>query len=101
MRRWVGIKGTTRNRRRNLKCPLARRLRMVREDTGASFEGSICTWMAADEAVNCTSTCEYLTMWWSSRRLVFRERPKPWSSCKCHLSHPLTSTPPHNTITAT
>ncbi|GFV31876.1 uncharacterized protein TNCV_172141 [Trichonephila clavipes] len=77
MRRWVGVKGSTRNRRRNPKCPLARRLRMVREDTGASFEGAICAWMAADEAVNCTSTREYLTMWRSSRQLVCREHPEP------------------------
>ncbi|GFS94837.1 uncharacterized protein TNCV_4457041 [Trichonephila clavipes] len=32
-RRWVGVKGSTLNGRRHLKCPSARRLRMVREDT--------------------------------------------------------------------
>ncbi|GFT53786.1 uncharacterized protein TNCV_741261 [Trichonephila clavipes] len=31
--RWVGVKGSTRNGRCDPKCPSARRLRMVREDT--------------------------------------------------------------------
>ncbi|GFX13950.1 HTH_Tnp_Tc3_2 domain-containing protein [Trichonephila clavipes] len=35
---------------RDPKCPSARRLRMVREDTGTPTEGSTCAWMAADEA---------------------------------------------------
>ncbi|GFV69606.1 uncharacterized protein TNCV_4507211 [Trichonephila clavipes] len=39
MRRWVGAKGSTRNGRRYPKCPSARLLRMVREDTGAPSEG--------------------------------------------------------------
>ncbi|GFV59865.1 uncharacterized protein TNCV_4739931 [Trichonephila clavipes] len=50
-RRWVDVKGSTRNGRRN---PSARRLRMVQEDTGAPNEGATCAWMAADEAVGCT-----------------------------------------------
>ncbi|GFU56324.1 uncharacterized protein TNCV_582581 [Trichonephila clavipes] len=33
-RRWVGVNGSTRNGRRDQKCPSARRHRMVREDTG-------------------------------------------------------------------
>ncbi|KFM63220.1 hypothetical protein X975_25019, partial [Stegodyphus mimosarum] len=33
-RRWVGIKGSTRNGHRDANCPSARRLRMFREDTG-------------------------------------------------------------------
>ncbi|GFT27623.1 uncharacterized protein TNCV_3570041 [Trichonephila clavipes] len=33
-RRWVGVKGSTRNGRLDPKYPSARRLRMVREDTG-------------------------------------------------------------------
>ncbi|GFW18133.1 uncharacterized protein TNCV_4006731 [Trichonephila clavipes] len=32
-RRWGGVKGSTRNERRDLKCPSARRLCMVRKDT--------------------------------------------------------------------
>ncbi|GFX59138.1 hypothetical protein TNCV_936531 [Trichonephila clavipes] len=32
--RWVGVKGSTRNGRRDPKCPSARRLRIVREVTG-------------------------------------------------------------------
>ncbi|GFV74767.1 uncharacterized protein TNCV_1040051 [Trichonephila clavipes] len=49
--RWVGVKGSTRNGRRNLKCPSVRRLRMVREDTGAPNEGATFAWLAADEAI--------------------------------------------------
>ncbi|GFT90345.1 transposable element Tcb1 transposase [Trichonephila clavipes] len=49
--RWVGVKDSTRNRRRDPKCPSARRLHMAREDTGAPNEGATCAWMAADEAV--------------------------------------------------
>ncbi|GFS85077.1 uncharacterized protein TNCV_4222661 [Trichonephila clavipes] len=37
-RRWVDVEGSTRNGRRNPKCPSARRLLMVREDTGAPNE---------------------------------------------------------------
>ncbi|GFX25120.1 uncharacterized protein TNCV_2752951 [Trichonephila clavipes] len=51
--------------RRDPKCPSARRLRMVREDTGIPTEGATCAWMAADEAIGCTRA--FLTMWWSSR----------------------------------
>ncbi|GFX08258.1 uncharacterized protein TNCV_3267481 [Trichonephila clavipes] len=45
-RRWVGVNCSTRNGRRDPKCPSARHLRVVRENTGAL--------MAADEAVGCT-----------------------------------------------
>ncbi|GFV30009.1 uncharacterized protein TNCV_3100861 [Trichonephila clavipes] len=41
-RRWVGVKGSTHNRRSDLKCPSARHLRMVREDTRALSDGAIC-----------------------------------------------------------
>ncbi|GFV57657.1 uncharacterized protein TNCV_3132451 [Trichonephila clavipes] len=64
-RRWVGVKGNTRNGSREHKCPSARRLRMVREDTGVPNEGATCAWIAADEAVGCTRA--FLTMWRSSR----------------------------------
>ncbi|GFT10129.1 uncharacterized protein TNCV_1115611 [Trichonephila clavipes] len=67
-RRWVGVKGSTRNGRRDPKCPSARRLRIVQEDICAPSVGTTCAWMAADEAVG--STREFLTNWWSSRRLV-------------------------------
>ncbi|GFT89863.1 hypothetical protein TNCV_1665961 [Trichonephila clavipes] len=33
---------STRNGRSNLKCPLLRRFRMVREDTGPPSEGATC-----------------------------------------------------------
>ncbi|GFW19513.1 uncharacterized protein TNCV_1604051 [Trichonephila clavipes] len=41
-RRWVGVKGSTRNGHRDPKCPLVRCLRMVREDTGAPNKGVTC-----------------------------------------------------------
>ncbi|GFU59628.1 uncharacterized protein TNCV_3185991 [Trichonephila clavipes] len=73
-RRWVGVKGSTRIGHRDSKCPPARRLRMVREDTGAPSEGATCVWMADDKAVGCTLA--FLTMWLSSQRLVCQGRPE-------------------------
>ncbi|GFU40045.1 uncharacterized protein TNCV_3348061 [Trichonephila clavipes] len=67
MRRWVGVKGSTRHGRRDRKCPSAKRLHIVRENTGASSEGATCAWMAADEAAGCTRA--FITTWLSSRRL--------------------------------
>ncbi|GFW85841.1 DUF4817 domain-containing protein [Trichonephila clavipes] len=52
--RCVSVKGITRNGCRDLKCHSTRRLRMVREDTGAPSEGATCAWLAADEDVGCT-----------------------------------------------
>ncbi|GFW82284.1 uncharacterized protein TNCV_3817651 [Trichonephila clavipes] len=72
-RRSIDVKGSTRNGRRDPKCPSAKRLGMVREDTGAPSQGTTCDWMAADEADGCTR----LMMWRSSRRLIFRGRPEP------------------------
>ncbi|GFU13607.1 uncharacterized protein TNCV_938701 [Trichonephila clavipes] len=66
----MGVKDSTRNRRRDPKCPSARCIRMVREDTGVTNEGATSAGMAADEAVGCTLA--FLTMWWSSLRLVYR-----------------------------
>ncbi|GFW08354.1 uncharacterized protein TNCV_1656681 [Trichonephila clavipes] len=74
-RRWVGVKGSTRNGHRDSKCPSARCLRMVREDPRDPSEGATCIWMAADEAVDRTRA--FLTMWRSSRRLVCQEHPEP------------------------
>ncbi|GFX34844.1 uncharacterized protein TNCV_2327841 [Trichonephila clavipes] len=48
---------------------------MVREDTGAPNEGATCAWVTFDETVGCTRA--FLTMWWSSRRLVCRGCPEP------------------------
>ncbi|GFX44492.1 uncharacterized protein TNCV_4713181 [Trichonephila clavipes] len=50
-RRWVGVKGSTRNGRRDPKYPSARHLRMVREDTAAPNEGATCAWMTTDGAL--------------------------------------------------
>ncbi|GFX70061.1 uncharacterized protein TNCV_4614991 [Trichonephila clavipes] len=72
-RRCVGVKGSTRIGWRDPKCPSARLLRMIREETGTFSEGVTCTWMAADEVVGCTRA--FLTMWRSSGRLVCRRRP--------------------------
>ncbi|GFU69593.1 uncharacterized protein TNCV_1351521 [Trichonephila clavipes] len=69
-RRYVGVKGIARNGWRNLKCPSARRLRMVREDTGAPTECATCVWMVVEKAVGFTRA--FLTMWWYSRRQVCR-----------------------------
>ncbi|GFW93213.1 uncharacterized protein TNCV_3333731 [Trichonephila clavipes] len=74
-RRWVGVKGSTRNGYSDPKCPSARCLRMVRKDTGAPSEDATCAWMTADEAVDCTRA--FLTMWWYCRRLVCRGGPEP------------------------
>ncbi|GFX81364.1 hypothetical protein TNCV_142141 [Trichonephila clavipes] len=67
---------------------------MVREHTGTRRGGPTCAWMAADEAVGCVRA--FLTMWWSSLRLVCHGCPEPG----LRLSYPLVPTPPHNTIRA-
>ncbi|GFS53391.1 uncharacterized protein TNCV_1327281 [Trichonephila clavipes] len=72
--RWVGVKDSPRNGPRDPKCPSAKRLRMVRKDTGAPSEGATCAWMVY-EAAGCTRA--FFTMWRSSRRLVCRGRPEP------------------------
>ncbi|GFV92696.1 uncharacterized protein TNCV_1375461 [Trichonephila clavipes] len=69
-RRWVGVKGSTFNECGDPKCPSARRLRMVREDTGAPSEGATFAWMAADEVVGCTRA--FIMICRSSRRLVYQ-----------------------------
>ncbi|GFU50829.1 uncharacterized protein TNCV_2495331 [Trichonephila clavipes] len=74
-RRWVGIKGSIRNGRRDLKGSSARLLRMVRDDTWAPCESTTCAWMEADEAAG--STCIFLAMWRSFQRLVCRGHPAP------------------------
>ncbi|GFW73823.1 uncharacterized protein TNCV_1542771 [Trichonephila clavipes] len=53
-RRCVDVKGSTRKRRRDHKCPSDRRFLTVREDRGTLTEGATSAWMAADEAVGCT-----------------------------------------------
>ncbi|GFW09178.1 uncharacterized protein TNCV_2101321 [Trichonephila clavipes] len=53
-RRWVGVKGSTRNGRRDCKYPSTKCLRIVREVTGTPNENATCAWMSADKAVGCT-----------------------------------------------
>ncbi|GFU83373.1 uncharacterized protein TNCV_3551241 [Trichonephila clavipes] len=93
-RRWVGVKGSTRNGCRDPKCPSARPLRMVREDIEAPSKGATCAVMVANEAVGCTRA--FLTMWRSSRRLVCRGRPEPGlrvnDDSKIHWSQHLLTT---------
>ncbi|GFW89056.1 transposable element Tcb1 transposase [Trichonephila clavipes] len=43
---------STRNGRRDTRCPSARHLAMVREDTGARSEGTTGVWTATNEAVD-------------------------------------------------
>ncbi|GFV37606.1 uncharacterized protein TNCV_4982281 [Trichonephila clavipes] len=74
-RLWIDVKGSPCNGRRDPKCPSARHLRIVRENTRTPSEGATCAWMAADEAVGSKSA--FLTMWLSSQRLVRQGRPKP------------------------
>ncbi|GFV29014.1 hypothetical protein TNCV_749691 [Trichonephila clavipes] len=52
---------STRNRRRDHKCPAARH-RMVREHMRAPSESAICAWMAADGAVSCTRSDENIRL---------------------------------------
>ncbi|GFT49636.1 uncharacterized protein TNCV_3367791 [Trichonephila clavipes] len=73
--RCVGVKRSTRNERRDPKCPSARRLQMVQEDIEVPNEGATCAWMVVDEVVDCTRA--FLTMWRSSRRLLCRRHPEP------------------------
>ena len=49
--------GSTRNGRRDTRCLSARRLAMVREDTGARSEGAACVWIADNEAVGSKCAC--------------------------------------------
>ncbi|GFX06339.1 uncharacterized protein TNCV_505581 [Trichonephila clavipes] len=90
----MGVKGSTRNERRDLKCPSARRLRMAREDTRYPSKGATCAWMAADESVVCTRA--FLTIWRSSRRLICRGRHEPSlhvnDICRIHWSKYLLTT---------
>ncbi|GFX11085.1 uncharacterized protein TNCV_4503001 [Trichonephila clavipes] len=73
-RRWLNVKDSTLNGHRDDTYPSARCRRMVREDIGTPNEGATCAWEVADEAVGCTRA--FLTMWWSSRRLVYQGRPE-------------------------
>ncbi|GFU43208.1 uncharacterized protein TNCV_1566651 [Trichonephila clavipes] len=50
----MGVKGFTRNGRRDPKYPSARHLLIFREDTEDPNEGATCAWLAANKAVGCT-----------------------------------------------
>ncbi|GFU26390.1 uncharacterized protein TNCV_2507081 [Trichonephila clavipes] len=68
-RRWVGVKGSTRDGCRDPKCPSARSLRMVRVNKGPPSKGATYAWIVSDEVVHCMRA--FLTIWRSSGRLVF------------------------------
>ncbi|GFV78456.1 uncharacterized protein TNCV_3477711 [Trichonephila clavipes] len=71
----MGVKNSTRNGRHDPKWASTRHLRKVREDTGAPNEGvALMSGFSADEAIGYTRA--FLTMLWSSRRLVCRGRPE-------------------------
>ncbi|GFW79098.1 uncharacterized protein TNCV_3631291 [Trichonephila clavipes] len=97
----VGFKASTRNGRYDPKCPSARPLSYGSRRHRTPSEGATIVWIAADEAVVCTRA--FLTMWRSSRRLVFRGRVLS-NPDQCvndiHLSDPLVPTPSHNTVRA-
>ncbi|GFX39697.1 uncharacterized protein TNCV_2104411 [Trichonephila clavipes] len=57
---WLGTIGSVRNGRRDTRCPSARRLALVREDTGARSEGAACVWTVANEAVGSTRACRMM-----------------------------------------
>ncbi|GFT20909.1 uncharacterized protein TNCV_3130671 [Trichonephila clavipes] len=61
-RKWVDVKGSTRIGHHDPKRHSAKRIRIVREDTGATSEGDTLAWMAANEAVGCRRS--FLTMRW-------------------------------------
>ncbi|GFV79574.1 uncharacterized protein TNCV_2929581 [Trichonephila clavipes] len=73
--RWIGVKGSTYNGRRDPKCPSARHPSYGSRRHRAPSEGVTFAWMAADEAVG--STRAFVTMWLSPRRLVCQERSEP------------------------
>ncbi|GFV90545.1 hypothetical protein TNCV_2222611 [Trichonephila clavipes] len=56
-----GVKGSTRNGRYDPKCPSARCLRMVHEDTGAPSVGAAYASIEPDETFD--RTCAIYTMW--------------------------------------
>ncbi|GFS85793.1 hypothetical protein TNCV_2973361 [Trichonephila clavipes] len=58
--RRVGVSGNTRNGHRDTRCPSARSLAMVREDTGARSESAAYVWTAANEAVGSTRACRMM-----------------------------------------
>ncbi|GFW95910.1 uncharacterized protein TNCV_1625701 [Trichonephila clavipes] len=71
----VGTESSTRNGRRDPKCPSARHLCLGPEDALGPSEGATCVWMAVNEVVGCTPA--FYTMGWSSRRLVCRMCSEP------------------------
>ncbi|GFV81947.1 uncharacterized protein TNCV_3151451 [Trichonephila clavipes] len=96
--RWVGVKGSTPNGRRDPKCPSARRLRMVREDTGTIGVDTNCVWMSSDEAIGYTRA--FLTIWglldnWSVEKvlsLVFVTKLRVNDNSRIHWSQHLLTT---------
>ncbi|GFT09620.1 hypothetical protein TNCV_4947911 [Trichonephila clavipes] len=55
-----GAIDSTRNGCHDTCCPSARRLEMVRKDTGAHSEGTVCVRTAANEAIGSTTACRMM-----------------------------------------
>lgn len=63
----MGVNGSTRNGRRETKCPSARRLEMVLAETGTCNDGATCLWMVDNEEVGSIRTVggsDGLVYWW-------------------------------------
>ncbi|GFT63674.1 hypothetical protein TNCV_871031 [Trichonephila clavipes] len=73
MRRWLGVKGSTRNGHRDPKCSSARHFGMFREDTGVPNGDATCAWMAADVRGHFLRCGDLLNDWFVEGvlRLVF------------------------------
>ncbi|GFS60421.1 uncharacterized protein TNCV_946801 [Trichonephila clavipes] len=68
--RWVGVKGSIHNRRRDPKCPSARRLRIVREDTEPPVKVLLVPGYGPMKHLDVR--VHFLRWGWSSRRLIVR-----------------------------
>ncbi|GFX70985.1 uncharacterized protein TNCV_1689681 [Trichonephila clavipes] len=78
-RRWVGVKSSTRNGRRDPKCPSVRHISYGSRRHRAPSEGATCARMAADEAVGSMmwmvwrfydSLCDCLLDGWSVKGVL-------------------------------
>ncbi|GFX41177.1 hypothetical protein TNCV_2218751 [Trichonephila clavipes] len=55
-----GVIESTRNESHDARCPSARHLAMVREETWACNEGATGVWTAANEAVDSARACRLM-----------------------------------------
>ncbi|GFT50590.1 hypothetical protein TNCV_551801 [Trichonephila clavipes] len=57
---WMGVIGTTLNGCRDTRCPSARRLEMVREDTWVLNKRAAYVWTAVNEAIGSKRACRLI-----------------------------------------